>query len=88
MNRKHAFFGLIVANVAVLFVGVQRFFVTFAQLSIAGPCNPQALGAAQAAGVESMRNFLFPSLKWLVGLALLNLVFAGIVVFRRRPTNV
>jgi len=87
MKPKSAFLALVAVNVVALFAGAQRFFVTFAQLPIAGPCNPKALGAVQAAGVESMRTYLFPSLMWLAGISLVNLVFAGIVVLRRRTAG-
>jgi hypothetical protein len=40
-----------------------------AQTHIAGLCMPDALSAANHTSIESMRNFLLPSLKWLVGIS-------------------
>jgi hypothetical protein len=70
---KVVFVMLLVVNVVALYAGVVPFFVTFAQVG-----EP----AAYYQGIEAMREFLWPSLKWLVGVAIANLVFAAIAVLR------
>ena len=80
---KVAFAALIGANIIALYFGASPFFVTFAQLPVSGVCTPDALGAANHAGIESMRNFLFPALMWLLGISIVNLVFAGTIVLHR-----
>jgi hypothetical protein len=82
---KGAFLLLIVLNVIALNYGVTPFFTDFAQLPVAGKCSPEAIGQAYYGGIEVMRNVLWSSLKWLVGIALLNLIFAGAVVLRKKP---
>ena len=79
--KKIAFVLLVIANAYALFQGGGRFFVTFAQ----SPDHPHAYYE----GIEAMRDFLAPSLKWLVGVALVNLVVAGAAVLsgsRPAPT--
>jgi hypothetical protein len=71
---KVLFVMLVILNCAALYAGVGRFFVAFAQVG-----EPPAYYQ----GIEAMREFLGPSLKWLVGVAVGNLVFSGIAVFRR-----
>lgn len=72
---KVAFVALVLLNILTLFSSVGRFFVTFAEVE-----HPHAYFE----GMEHMREFLFPSLQWLVGIALVNLAFAGVTVFIRR----
>jgi hypothetical protein len=75
---KVLFVMLLVLNIVALCAGVGRFFVTFAQVG-----EPPAYYQ----GIEAMRDFLGPSLKWLVGVAIANLVFAAFAVFRCRRTT-
>lgn len=76
--KKVGFILLVIANGFALFQGGSSFFVTFAQL----PDHPHAYYE----GIEAMRDFLLPSLKWLAGAALVNLAFVGIAAFyRSRP---
>lgn len=70
---KFLFVMLVVLNCAALYAGAGRFFVGFAQAG-----DPPAYYQ----GIETMREFLGPSLKWLVGVAVANLAFAGVAVFR------
>ena len=74
---KVAFTLLVICNAAALFLGLGRFFVTVAEVG-----QPHVYFE----GVEYMRNYLSPSLKWIVGIAVVNLAFAAFAVFRRRQS--
>jgi len=69
---KTSFAVLLIVNIVALYFGAGRFFVTFAHVG-----EPPAYFQ----GMEAMRNFLRPSLGWLIGIAAANLVFAAIAVF-------
>jgi hypothetical protein len=74
---KVGFLLLAMLNLVALYYGAAKFFVTFAQVGES---------PAYFQGMEAMREFLWPSLRWLVGIAAANLVFAAILVFRRGPS--
>lgn len=69
-------------NVVALYCGATPFFITFAKLPVHVLCSTEALTQALHLGIEQMRNALFPSLAWLAGISVMNLIFAGVVVAR------
>jgi hypothetical protein len=77
---------LIAINIAALYFGVPRFFVTFADNPVINGCAPVGCGHFHHQGMEDMRVFLLPGLNWLVGLVVFNLCVAVTVLFwRHRP---
>ncbi len=80
--HKMSFALLLGLNVVALYCGATPFFITLAKLPVDVLCNPEALTQAFHLGIEQMRNILFPSLVWLVGIAIANLAYAGVVVIR------
>lgn len=72
---------LVLLNLAALYFGASRFFVTFADVPMPMAAAPTELGHVYHKGMEDMRDFLFPSFGWLAGTMLINFVVAGIAVF-------
>ncbi len=83
LKLKVGFVVLILLNMLALYYGASPFFVTFAQLPIPGICTPDTLGAANHAGAESMRDFLFSGFKWLLVISFANLAFAATAVLHK-----
>ena len=80
---KALFAALVIINIVALYYGAEHFLVDYAPSHIAGVCTSDALSKVDYESGQSMRNFLFPSMIWLVGVSLANLVFAGAVAFRK-----
>jgi hypothetical protein len=79
---------LVAANLMALYFGVSRFFVTFVDYpGVDGPLPP-GCGHFYNLGVEEMRTFLGPSLKWLVGLVALNFCVATVALIRGRRSRI
>ena len=80
---KVLFAALVIINIVALYYGTEHFLVDYAPSDVAGICTSDALSKVDYESGQSMRNFLFPSMIWLVSVSLVNLVFAGAVVFRK-----
>ena len=80
---KALFAALVIINIVALHYGAEHFLVDYAPSHIAGVCTSDALSKVDYESGQSMRNFLFPSMLWLVSVSLANLVFAGAVAFRK-----
>ncbi len=80
---KATFVILVVLNFVALYFSAERFLISLAPPHILGQCTPDALSQAAHEASDSMQNFLIPAAMWLVGTALVDLIFAGIVIFRR-----
>jgi len=80
---KALFAALVIINLVALYYGAEHFLVDYAPSHIAGVCRFDALSKVDYESGQSMRNFLFPSMIWLVNVSLVNLVFAGAVAFRK-----
>lgn len=79
---------LIAVNLAALYFGVSRFFVTFADHAVVNGCLPAGCGHIHHQGMEDMRSFLGPSLKLLAGLAILNFCVAIIALTRSQRSRI
>lgn len=79
--KKIIFPCLVLLNLFALYYGVSRFFVTFADVPMQMEVPPAELEHLHHKGMEDMRNFLFPCLKWLTGTMLMNFSVAGIAIF-------
>jgi len=62
---------LVLLNLAALFLGATRFFVTFADVAVAG--ISAACTHAYHQGATDMQNYLLPSSLWLAGAMVVNL---------------
>jgi hypothetical protein len=80
---KALFAALVIINIIALYYGAEHFLVDYSPSHIAGVCTPDALSKVDYESGQSMRNFLFPSMLWLVSATLLNLAFAGAVAFKK-----
>lgn len=72
---------LLLLNLAALYYGATRFFVTFADVPMQIAIPPAELEHLYRKGIEDMRDFLFSSLIWLVGTMLINFSVAVIGIF-------
>ena len=80
---KAAFVILVALNFVAFYCSAERFLISLAPPDLLGACTPDALNQAAHEASDSMQNFLIPAAMWLVGTALVDLVFAGVVIFRR-----
>ncbi len=79
---------LIAVNLVALYFGVSRFLVTFAEHAVVNGCVPVGFGHFHHQGMEDMRIFLGPSLKWLVGVAVLNFCVAVVALMRCQRSRI
>jgi NO-binding membrane sensor protein with MHYT domain len=79
---------LVAVNLAALYFGVSRFFVTFAEHAVVNGCVPVGCGHFHHQGMEDMRMFLGPSLKWLLGLVILNFCVAVAALIRCQRSKI
>ena len=80
---KGTFVILVVLNFVTFYFSAERFLISLAPPHLLGECTVGALSQAAHEASNSMQNFLIPAATWLVGTALVDLAFAGLVVFRR-----
>jgi hypothetical protein len=80
---KAAFVILVVLNFVAFYCSAERFLISLAPPPLLGACTPDALSQAAHEASDSMQNFLMPAAAWLVGVALVDLIFAGVVISRR-----
>ena len=80
---KAVFFILVLLNLVAFYYGAMKFFVDFEAPPLLGVCSPDALSRAAHEASDGMQNFLIPAALWLVGIAVIDLVFAGVIIFRR-----
>jgi len=78
LSMKTLFTVLLLLNVAAVYFGASRLLVSFAEVG-----EPDAYFR----GMEDMREFLWSSLKWAVGAAVVNFVFATAAVFHHLHTR-
>lgn len=83
---KGTFVILVVLNLVAFYFSAERFLISLAPPHLVGECTQGALSQAAHEASVSMQNFLIPAAMWLVGAALVDLVFASVVIFRR-PHN-
>jgi hypothetical protein len=82
--KKIIFFSVAILNIVALYNGAGLFFVTFADVPMQVPVSPAEIGHIHHKGMEDMRDFLFPCLKWLVGTMLVNFIVMGFALFGKR----
>jgi hypothetical protein len=80
---KGTFVIIVVLNLVAFYFSAERFLISLAPPHLLGECTQSALTQAAHEASDAMQNFLIPAAVWLVGVALVDLVFAGIVIFRR-----
>jgi hypothetical protein len=80
---KATFIILVALNFVAFYCSAERFLISLAPPHLLGACTPDALSQAAHEASNSMQNFLMPAAAWLVGVALVDLIFVGVVISRR-----
>jgi hypothetical protein len=80
---KGIFASVVLLNLVVFYCSAQRFLISLAPLHFLGGCMPDSLSHAAHDASSAMQNFLLPAAAWLSGIAALDLLFAGIVIFHK-----
>ena len=85
---KTIFVILVVLNLLVFYMSAERFLISLAPPHLLGNCTLNLLSRAAHEANNAMQNFLIPAALWLVGTALVDLVFAGVIIFRKSGNGI
>jgi len=69
--------GLFFLNIVAFYYGISPFFTEDHLIVLVPVCAPDDHGTVFGAGMNQAREILLPSLKWLVGIGILNFVAAA-----------